>query len=131
MVIYEKIKSCFFRNWFLRDRGRYFVFLSVYFFLFFVIIVVNRSSVVVWLLMFEYLIWWFLIFFSGEFVVDMVFGKKSKIFKICFGIFVVSGILLLFSVLLAYLFFVWFGFINWWVVFFIEVGVDLLVGCVI
>ncbi|EMH38916.1 hypothetical protein HMPREF1427_00358 [Helicobacter pylori GAM83Bi] len=30
-----------------------------------------------------------------------------------------------------HLFFVWFGFINWWAVLFIEAGADLLVGCVI
>ncbi|WQT37161.1 hypothetical protein KVE36_04135 [Helicobacter pylori] len=43
----------------------------------------------------EHLIWWFLISFSGEFVADMAFGKKSKIFKTRFGISVVSGIPLL------------------------------------
>ncbi|GAA9335720.1 hypothetical protein BTM408_08490 [Helicobacter pylori] len=79
----------------------------------------------------EHLIWWFLISFSGEFVADMVFGKKSKISKTRFGISVVSGISLLLGALPAHLFFVWFGFINWWVVFFIEAGADLLVGCVI
>ncbi|GAA7819021.1 hypothetical protein JP0182_10510 [Helicobacter pylori] len=79
----------------------------------------------------EHLIGWFLISFSGEFVIDMAFGKKSKIFKTRFGISVVSGISLLLGALPAHLFFVWFGFINWWVVFFIEAGADLLVGCVI
>ncbi|EQL63409.1 hypothetical protein N406_06670 [Helicobacter pylori FD577] len=32
MVIYEKIKSRFSRNWSLRDRGRHFASSSVYFF---------------------------------------------------------------------------------------------------
>ncbi|GAA9196344.1 hypothetical protein Taiwan878_05730 [Helicobacter pylori] len=59
----------------------------------------------------------------------MAFGKKDKIFKTRFGISVVSGISLLLGALPAHLFFVWF--INWWVVFFIEAGADLLVGCVI
>lgn len=43
----------------------------------------------------EHLIWWFLISFSGEFVADMAFGKKSKIFKTRFGISIVSGVSLL------------------------------------
>lgn len=81
MVIYEKIKSRFSRNWSLRNRGRHFASASVYFFSLFVITAVNRSSAVDWLLMPEHLIWWFLISFSGEFVADMVFGKKGKIFK--------------------------------------------------
>ncbi|EQL73254.1 hypothetical protein N409_05030 [Helicobacter pylori FD719] len=37
--------------------------------------------------------------FSGEFVIDMAFGKKGKIFKTRFGISVVSGISLLLSTL--------------------------------
>ncbi len=74
----------------------------------------------------EHLIWWFLISFSGEFVADMAFGKKSKIFKTRFGISVVSGISLLLGALPAHLFFVWFGFINWWVVFFIEAEAELI-----
>ncbi len=89
MVIYEKIKSRFSRNW------------------------------------------WFLISFSGEFVIDMAFGKKSKIFKTRFGISIVSGVSLLLGALPAHLFFIWFDFINWWAVFFIEAGANLLVGCVI
>ncbi|GAA9912355.1 hypothetical protein VN0816_05810 [Helicobacter pylori] len=47
----------------------------------------------------EHLIWWFLISFSGEFVADMAFGKKSKIFKTRFGISIVSGISLLLGTL--------------------------------
>ncbi|GAA8795812.1 hypothetical protein oki783_09040 [Helicobacter pylori] len=47
----------------------------------------------------EHLIWWFLISFSGEFVADMAFGKKSKIFKTRFGISVVSSISLLLGAL--------------------------------
>ncbi|GAA8285902.1 hypothetical protein HpNP123_01460 [Helicobacter pylori] len=79
----------------------------------------------------EHLIWWFLISFGGEFVAGMAFGKKGKIFKTRFGISIVSGIPLLLGALPAHLFFIWFGFINWWAVFFIEAGADLLVGCVI
>ncbi len=79
----------------------------------------------------EYLIWWFLISFSGEFVADMAFGKKSKIFKTRFGISIVSGVSLLLGALPVHLFFVWFGFIHWWAVLFIEAGAGLLVGCVI
>ncbi len=30
----------------------------------------------------EHLIGWFLISFSGEFVIDIAFGKKDKIFKL-------------------------------------------------
>ncbi len=30
----------------------------------------------------EHLIGWFLIYFGGEFVADMAFGKKDKIFKL-------------------------------------------------
>ncbi len=82
MVIYEKIKSRFSRNWSLRDRGRHFASSSVYFFSLLVITAVNRSSAVAWLLMPENLIGWFLISFSGEFVIDMAFGKKDKIFKL-------------------------------------------------
>ncbi|ACD48256.1 hypothetical protein HPSH169_02860 [Helicobacter pylori Shi169] len=37
--------------------------------------------------------------FSGEFVIDMAFGKKDKIFKTRFGISVVSGISLLLGTL--------------------------------
>lgn len=55
MVIYEKIKSRFSRNWSLRDRGRHFASSSVYFFSLFVITAVNRSSAVAWLLMPEHL----------------------------------------------------------------------------
>ncbi|WP_367747995.1 hypothetical protein [Helicobacter pylori] len=131
MVTHEKIKSRFSRNWSLRNRGRRFASASVYFFSLLVITAVNRSSAVAWLLMPEHLIGWFLISFSGEFVADMAFGKKSKIFKTRFGISIVSGVSLLLGALPAHLFFVWFGFINWWAVFFIEVGADLLVGCVI
>ncbi|EKE85503.1 hypothetical protein OUI_0657 [Helicobacter pylori R036d] len=29
----------------------------------------------------EHLIWWFLISFSGEFVIDMAFGKKVRSLK--------------------------------------------------
>ncbi|WQZ76805.1 hypothetical protein KVJ64_02105 [Helicobacter pylori] len=47
----------------------------------------------------EHLIWWFLISFSGEFVIDMAFGKKSKIFKTRFGISIVSGVSLLLGTL--------------------------------
>ncbi|MCH4599074.1 hypothetical protein KII79_06815 [Helicobacter pylori] len=69
----------------------------------------------------EHLIWWFLISFSGEFVAGMAFGKKSKIFKTRFGISIVSGVSLLLGALHeCILFFVWFGFINGWVVLFIE-----------
>ncbi len=99
MVIYEKIKSRFSRNWSLRNRGRHFASSSVYFFSLLVITAVNRSSAVAWLLMPEHLIGWFLISFSGEFVADMAFGKKSKIFKTRFGISVVSGISLLLGAL--------------------------------
>ncbi len=81
MVIYEKIKSRFSRNWSLRNRGRHFASSSVYFFSLFVITAVNRSSAVAWLLMPEHLIGWFLIFFSGEFVADMAFGKKVRSLK--------------------------------------------------
>ncbi|WQS12379.1 hypothetical protein KVC03_04060 [Helicobacter pylori] len=47
-----------------------------------------------------------MISFSGEFVVGMVFGKKDKIFKIRFGISIVSGTSLLLGALhtLAHLF---------------------------
>ncbi len=82
MVIYEKIKNRFSRNWSLRDRGRHFASSSVYFFSLLVITAVNRSSAVAWLLMPEHLIGWFLISFSGEFVIDMAFSKKDKIFKL-------------------------------------------------
>ncbi len=82
MVIYEKIKSRFSRNWSLRDRGRHFASSSVYFFSLLVITAVNRSSAVAWLLMPEHLIWWFLISFSGEFVANMAFGKKIKSLKL-------------------------------------------------
>ncbi|EMH02853.1 hypothetical protein HMPREF1406_00970 [Helicobacter pylori GAM239Bi] len=99
MVIYEKIKSRFSRNWSLRNRGRHFASSSVYFFSLLVITAVNRSSAVAWLLMPEHLIWWFLISFSGEFVADMAFGKKSKIFKTHFGISIAGGISLLLGVL--------------------------------
>ncbi|MGL2548946.1 hypothetical protein ACOWOR_02815 [Helicobacter pylori] len=126
MVTYEKIKSRFSRNWSLRDRGRHFASLSVYFFSLLVITVANRSSAVAWLLMPEHLIWWFLISFSGEFVADMAFGKKSKILKTRFGISIVSGISLLLGALPAHLSFVWFGFINWWAVFFIEARARLI-----
>ncbi|AHZ26647.1 hypothetical protein [Helicobacter pylori] len=131
MVIYEKIKSLFSRNWSLRNRGRHFASSSVYFFSLFVITAVNRSSAVDWLLMPKHLIWWFLISFSGEFVADMAFGKKSKILKTRFGVSIVSGVSLLLGALPVHLFFVWFGFINWWAVLFIEAGAGLLVGCVI
>ncbi len=126
MVIYEKIKSRFSRNWSLRDRGRHFASSSVYFFSLLVITAVNRSSAVAWLLMPEYLIWWFLISFSGEFVADMAFGKKSKTFKTRFGISVVSGISLLLGALHTpvHLFFVWF--INWWAVLFVEARAGLI-----
>ncbi len=66
MVIYEKIKSRFSRNWSLRNRGQAF----------------TKNSGVAWLLMTEHLIGWFLIYFGGEFVIDMAFGKKDKIFKL-------------------------------------------------
>ncbi|QQW88699.1 hypothetical protein [Helicobacter pylori] len=48
--------------------------------------------------------------FSGEFVIDMAFGKKDKIFKTRFGISAVSGISLLLGALHTptHLFFVWF-----------------------
>ncbi|WP_143407598.1 hypothetical protein [Helicobacter pylori] len=121
MVIYEKIKSRFSRNWSLRNRGRHFASASVYFFSLLVITAVNRSSAVAWLLMPEHLIWWFLTFFGGEFVAGMAFGKKGKIFKTRFGISIVSGISLLLGALHErILFFVWFGFINGWAVLFIE-----------
>ncbi len=113
MVTHEKIKSRFSRNWSLRNRGRHFASSSVYFFSLFVITAVNRNSGVDWLLMPEHLIGWFLISFSGEFVADMAFGKKSKILKTRFGISMVSGVSLLLGALPAHLFFVWFGFINW------------------
>ncbi len=99
MVIYEKIKSRFSRNWSLRNRGRHFASSSVYFFSLLVITAVNRNSAVAWLLMPEHLIWWFLISFSGEFVADMAFGKKDKIFKTRLGISIVSGISLLLGAL--------------------------------
>ncbi len=76
----------------------------------------------------EHLIWWFLISFSGEFVADMAFGKKSKIFKTHFGISIVSGVSLLLGTLPAHLFFVWFGFIDWWAVLFIEGGGGVISG---
>lgn len=104
MVTHEKIKSRFSRNWSLRDRGRHFASASVYFFSLFVITAVNRSSAVAWLLMPEHLIGWFLISFSGEFVADMAFGKKSKIFKTRFGISIVRGVSLLLGALPAHLF---------------------------
>ncbi|WP_033782334.1 hypothetical protein [Helicobacter pylori] len=129
-VIYEKIKSRFSKNWSLRDRGRHFASASVYFFSFFVIAVVNKNSEGDWFLMPEHLIWFFLISLGGEFVADMAFGKKSKIFKTRFGISIVSGISLLFGALPVHLFFVRFGFINWWAVLFIEAGAGLLIGCV-
>ncbi len=47
----------------------------------------------------EHLIGWFLISFSGEFVIDIAFGKKDKIFKTRFGISIVSGISLLLGAL--------------------------------
>ncbi|WP_240669770.1 hypothetical protein [Helicobacter pylori] len=106
----NKIKLFTSKNWSLRNRGQAF----------------TKNSAVAWLLMPEHLIWWFLISFSGEFVADMAFGKKSKIFKTRFGISVVSGISLLLGALPAHLFFVWFGFINWWVVFFIEAEAELI-----
>ncbi|GAA6982131.1 hypothetical protein ID0084_10970 [Helicobacter pylori] len=56
------------------------------------------------------MIWWFLISFSGEFVADIAFDKKGKIFKIRFGIFIVSGISLLLGALHTNAFiFVWFA----------------------
>ncbi len=66
MVIHEKIKSRFSRNWSLRNRGQAF----------------TKNSGVAWLLIPEHLIGWFLIYFGGEFVIDMAFGKKDKIFKL-------------------------------------------------
>ncbi len=50
----------------------------------------------------EHLIGWFLIYFGGEFVIDMAFGKKDKIFKTRLGISIVSGISLLLSALHTY-----------------------------
>lgn len=125
-ILRMKIKSRFSRNWSLRDRGRHFASSSVYFFSLLVITAVNRSSAVAWLLMPEHLIWWFLISFSGEFVADMAFGKKSKIFKTHFGISVVSGISLLLGALhtLMHLFFAWF--INWWAILLIEAEAELI-----
>ncbi|WRC84728.1 hypothetical protein E5K88_02670 [Helicobacter pylori] len=78
------------------------------------------------MLMTKHLIGWFLISFSGEFVIDMAFSKKDKIFKTRFGISIVSGISLLLDALhtLAHSFFVWF--INWWAVLFIEAEAELI-----
>ncbi|GAA7792692.1 hypothetical protein JP0092_10060 [Helicobacter pylori] len=61
-----------------------------------------------------------MISFSGEFVIDMAFGKKGKIFKTRLGISIVSGTSLLLGALPAHLFFVWFDCIHWWAVLFIE-----------
>ncbi|WQZ26351.1 hypothetical protein E5P98_02705 [Helicobacter pylori] len=93
------MKSRFSRNWSLKNRGQAFCIFKRVFFSLLVITAVNRSSAVAWLLMPENLIWWFLISFSGEFVADMAFGKKSKIFKTRFGISIVSGISLLLDAL--------------------------------
>ncbi|GHQ81562.1 hypothetical protein VN1236_12950 [Helicobacter pylori] len=51
------------------------------------------------MLMTEHLIGWFLISFSGEFVIDIAFGKKDKIFKTRLGISIVSGTSLLLGAL--------------------------------
>ncbi|GAA7036572.1 hypothetical protein ID0178_07440 [Helicobacter pylori] len=47
----------------------------------------------------EHLIGWFLIYFGGEFVIDMAFGKKVKSLKTRFGISIVNGISLLLGAL--------------------------------
>ncbi len=59
----------------------------------------TKNSGITWLLIPKHLIGWFLISFSGEFVANMAFGKKDKIFKTRFGISIVSGISLLLGAL--------------------------------
>ncbi|GAA7850666.1 hypothetical protein JP0474_03240 [Helicobacter pylori] len=72
----------------------------------------------------EHLILLFLISFSGEFVIDMAFGKKDKIFKTRFGISIAGFHYCLMLYTPAHLFFIWF--INWWAILFIEAGAWLI-----
>ncbi len=86
----------------------------------------TKNSGITWLLIPKHLIGWFLISFSGEFVIDMAFSKKDKIFKLALEFLLLAA----FHYCLAlythtrHLFFVWF--INWWAVLFIEAEAELI-----
>ncbi len=67
----------------------------------------------------KHLIGWFLISFSGEFVIDMAFSKKDKIFKTRFGISIVSGISLLLGALHQCIYFLY-GLLIGGLILFIE-----------